>query len=179
MPLPGAGSEIKFSQMRDEFNDTGPVSFSEFYRNGGLVPGSEIVDVWELQQTFGPYNLDSDDHLAIYSNDTAYVRISGAIFDSFTVDDTYGGGETGDPPPGPNPPEGTDYGYTWGFPQLTQSSPYPPNAPDQAALVWWTIYSVEEFGYTSTPVELNLDVPESGTISLSDMAGATGTIAVP
>ena len=42
MVLQSAGSAIKFSEIQDEFGGTNPISLSEYYIGGGLVPATVI-----------------------------------------------------------------------------------------------------------------------------------------
>lgn len=157
MTLQASGA-ISFSDLQTEYGDTGPISASELYRNGSLVP-TNIVSVG----TWGPYlhtipfnnevvwNYDGNGNTSWYYRAHSTERVA------------LGSG---------NPNQSQVILSNNGLYQY-QCGPNVP--PDRSAGNGTNYASYQIRARTYANDSVNTDVPASGTITLSDFYGGRGS----
>ena len=90
----GAGNEISFSDLQTFYGGSNPISLSEYYRNGSLVPGDQISAQSNTSgtgnQTIGQFSVAVSSAFTGTLNNEAFRQISqvsGAISYTITADD--------------------------------------------------------------------------------------------
>lgn len=141
MTLQASGA-ISFSEIRDEYGDSGSVSMSEFYRNGSLVPDTVV----EVGSTVGPRGYFFGVGTNVDGTNYYWVISSTAVWNNSTVSSNTGGA--------------TSF-IAGGFQYFRGAFFYNDGAENY--------YQISRRSYSNTPA--NQDVPESGTVTLSDFYG--------
>jgi|9_EtaG_2_1085328.scaffolds.fasta_scaffold01900_4 hypothetical protein len=90
----GAGNEISFSDLQTFYGGSNPISLSEYYRNGSLVPGDQISAQSNTSgtgnQTIGQFGVAVSSAFTGTLNNSANrqnTQTSGAISYTITADD--------------------------------------------------------------------------------------------
>jgi hypothetical protein len=148
MTLQTSGA-ISLSQVQSEYGGSNPISMSEYYRNGGSVPNSVTENVAAGSYTSYTYSRDSTDWRLAVTNSLVWAGSTIAtLFQSSTTSMTSGG-----------------FDYQRGTLQesITSSGKIP---------VTTNHYSVRRrTSATTQTVNVNQNVPTSGTISMDDFYG--------
>ena len=158
MALPTSGT-ISINDLRAEFGDSGSSSLSEFYRGGGLVPATETTTTYDPGPgtTDYEYSLTSpldgwvQDRSSPYTN---YLYWDDVEFAQFTDSDFN---------------VTSSYTHTDGWTYIRKSTPT--SDPIDLGDIIVSVFEIRR--QQSTTININTDVPTSGTISLNDFYGAT------
>ena len=152
MTLQTSGA-ISLSQVQSEYGGSNPISMSEYYRNGGNVPNSVTENVAAGSYTSYTYSRDSTDWKLAITNTLLWAGSSIATLFSDSATSVSAGG----------------FDYEKGTLQETTSSggKIPVNTSH---------YSVRRrTSATTQTVNVNQNVPTSGTISMDDFYGGRKT----
>ena len=160
MALQTSGA-ISLLDLQNEFGGSNPISISEYYRGGGLVPATTTTSTTTYEPGPGTsnyyYSLSSPLYgwaeqesypytVTIYWNNTAITSFNQS-YPGELSQDTYGG---------------------WTY--FRFSSPTDTNVLNGG--VYYSIYQIRRQQTTTTTTDINTGVPTSGTISLNDFYGA-------
>lgn len=150
---------ISLLDLQNEFGGSNPISISEYYRGGGLVPATTTTTTYEPGPGTSNYYYSLTSPLYGWVEDeyfpyTVYIYWNDAVITSFTQSyqgeisvDTYGG---------------------WTYVRFSTPTDTNVNIGDGTT---YSVYQIRR--QQSTTTDINTSVPTSGTISLSNFYGAT------
>ena len=150
---------ISLLDLQNEFGGSNPISISEYYRGGGLVPATTTTTTYEPGPGTSNYYYSLTSPLYGWVEDeyypyTVYIYWNDAVITSFTQSyqgeisvDTYGG---------------------WTYVRFSSPTATNVNIGDGTT---YSVYQIRR--QQSTTTDINTSVPTSGTISLSNFYGAT------
>lgn len=150
---------ISLLDLQNEFGGSNPISISEYYRGGGLVPATTTTTTYEPGPGTSNYYYSLTSPLYGWVEDeyypyTVYIYWNDAVITSFTQSyqgeisvDTYGG---------------------WTYVRFSIPTDTNVNIGDGTT---YSVYQIRR--QQSSTTDINTSVPTSGTISLSNFYGAT------
>ena len=162
MALQTSGA-ISLLNLQNEFGGSNPINISEYYRGGGRVPSTRTtyVTTYEPASGFTEVSLSSPLNGWAQRQDSPYtVRI---FWNSNTQVVEFSGANLG------IPSSYTIGGWTYSR-DITATVT---NEPFAGA--YYDVWEIKRQQTTSTVVNINTSVPESGQISLNNFYGATAT----
>lgn len=165
MALQTSGA-ISLLNLQNEFGGSNPISISEYYRGGGLVPSTRTTFVTTYEpgpgsSNFAAASLSSPLNGWAQRQDSPYtVRI---FWNSDTQLVEFSGTSLGSP---------SSY-TTGGWTYYRSATATFTNIPFAGANYY--VWSIRRQQTSSTVVNINTSVPTSGQISLSNFYGATAT----
>lgn len=162
MALQTSGA-ISLLDLQNEFGGSNPISISEYYRGGGLVPATTTTSTTTYEPGPGTsnyyYSLTSPLYGWVedeYFPHTVYIYWNDSVITTFDQNyqgeisqDTYGG---------------------WTYFRFSIPTATGVNIGDGTT---YSVYQIRRQQTTTTTIDINTGVPTSGTISLSDFYGAT------
>ena len=162
MALQTSGA-ISFLNLQNEFGGSNPISISEYYRGGGLVPSTRTtyVTTYEPASGFTEVSLLTPLNGWAQRQDSPYtVRI---FWNSDTQVVEFSGADLGIP---------SSY-TTGGWTYYRDTNATLTDIPFAGAN--YNVWEIRRQQTTSTLVNINTSVPTSGQISLNNFYGATAT----
>lgn len=148
MALQSSGA-ISFSDLQTEWSDTGSISMSELYKDGGAIGvASSVLEVGSYGPSYG-YYFGVTGGAGGPGNQNYYWAVTGGTASLVYANSSVGSGVTG-----------TSY-IAGGFQYVRGSFFYNDGSSN--------FYLIARRTYANTTV--NTDVPTSGTITLSDFYG--------